>query len=81
MKLAVMQLLHKYGITEDDFTSAELEAVAVDACENRPGPVHHRAYGHDDRARLCGIEGPAGPGKDAGKDRGVRVGEEIRLTA
>ena len=28
VKLAVMQLLNeKYGITEDDFTSAELEAV------------------------------------------------------
>ena len=34
VKLAVMKLLHdKYGVTEDDFTSAELEAVpAVNAC-------------------------------------------------
>jgi aspartyl aminopeptidase len=32
VKLAVMQLLYdKYGITEDDFTSAELEAVPAGA--------------------------------------------------
>ena len=51
VKLAVMQLLHeKYGITEDDFTSAELEAVpAVDACEIGLDRSMIGAYGHDDR--------------------------------
>ena len=51
VKLAVMKLLHeKYGITEDDFTSAELEAVpagtAVDIGLDRS---LIGAYGHDDR--------------------------------
>ena len=51
VKLAVLQLLHeKYGIKEEDFTSAELEAVPV-------GRARHvgldrsliGGYGHDDR--------------------------------
>ncbi len=51
VKLAVMQLLHeKYGITEDDFNSAELEAVpAVDACDIGLDRSLIGAYGHDDR--------------------------------
>ena len=51
MKLAVMQLLHdKYGITEDDFTSAELEAVpAVKSCDIGLDRSMIGAYGHDDR--------------------------------
>ena len=51
VKLAVMQLLHdKYGITEDDFISAELEAVpAVDACDIGLDRSLIGAYGHDDR--------------------------------
>ncbi|MCI8808972.1 MAG: aminopeptidase [Oscillibacter sp.] len=51
VKLSVMQLLHeKYGITEDDFNSAELEAVpAVDACDVGLDRSLIGAYGHDDR--------------------------------
>ena len=51
VKLAVMQLLNeKYGITEDDFTSAELEAVpAVTACDIGLDRSMIGAYGHDDR--------------------------------
>ena len=51
VKLAVMQLLHeKYGITEDDFTSAELEAVpAMNACDIGLDRSMIGAYGHDDR--------------------------------
>ena len=54
VKLAVMKLLHeKYGITEDDFTSAELEAVpAVKACDIGMDRSMIGAYGHDDR--VCG---------------------------
>ena len=54
VKLAVMQLLNeKYGITEDDFTSAELEAVpAVNACDIGLDRSMIGAYGHDDR--VCG---------------------------
>ena len=54
VKLAVMKLLHeKYGITEDDFTSAELEAVpAVNACDIGLDRSLIGAYGHDDR--VCG---------------------------
>ncbi len=54
VKLAVMQLLHeKYGITEDDFTSAELEAVpAGKAREIGLDRSMIGAYGHDDR--VCG---------------------------
>ena len=51
VKLAVMKLLHeKYGITEDDFTSAELEAVpAGSACDIGLDRSMIGAYGHDDR--------------------------------
>ena len=51
MKLAVMKLLNeKYGITEDDFTSAELEAVpAVKATDIGLDRSMIGAYGHDDR--------------------------------
>ena len=51
VKLAVMQLLHeKYGITEDDFTSAELEAVpAMNAADIGLDRSMIGAYGHDDR--------------------------------
>ena len=54
VKLAVMKLLHdKYGITEDDFTSAELEAVpAVNAMDIGLDRSMIGAYGHDDR--VCG---------------------------
>ena len=54
VKLAVMKLLHeKYGITEDDFTSAELEAVpAANACDIGLDRSLIGAYGHDDR--VCG---------------------------
>ena len=54
VKLAVMKLLHeKYGITEDDFTYAELEAVpAVNACDIGLDRSLIGAYGHDDR--VCG---------------------------
>ena len=51
VKVAVMRLLHeKYGIVEDDFTSAELEAVpAVNACDIGLDRSMIGAYGHDDR--------------------------------
>lgn len=51
VKLAVLKLLYeKYGITEDDFTSAELEAVpAVKACDIGLDRSMIGAYGHDDR--------------------------------
>ncbi|MBQ8172354.1 MAG: aminopeptidase [Mailhella sp.] len=54
VKLAVMKLLHdKYGIVEDDFTSAELEAVpAMNACDIGLDRSLVGAYGHDDR--VCG---------------------------
>ena len=54
VKMAVMKLLNeKYGITEDDFTSAELEAVpAVSACDIGLDRSMIGAYGHDDR--VCG---------------------------
>ncbi|MGI5988269.1 MAG: aminopeptidase [Dysosmobacter sp.] len=54
VKLAVMQLLYeKYGFTEDDFTSAELEAVpAANACDIGLDRSMIGAYGHDDR--VCG---------------------------
>ena len=54
VKLAVMKLLNeKYGITEDDFTSAELEAVpAVNACDIGLDRSLIGSYGHDDR--VCG---------------------------
>ena len=51
VKLAVMKLLHeKYGLVEDDLTSAELEAVpAVKACDIGLDRSMIGAYGHDDR--------------------------------
>jgi len=51
VKLAVMQILNeKYGITEDDFTSAELEAVpAARACDIGLDRSLIGSYGHDDR--------------------------------
>ena len=51
VKLAVMKLLHeKYGIVEDDLSSAELEAVpAVKACDIGLDRSLIGAYGHDDR--------------------------------
>ena len=51
VKLAVMQILNeKYGITEDDFTSAELEAVpAANACDIGLDRSMIGSYGHDDR--------------------------------
>ena len=51
VKLAVMKLLNeKYGIVEDDLTSAELEAVpAVKACDIGLDRSLIGAYGHDDR--------------------------------
>ena len=51
VKVAVMRLLHEeYGIVEDDFTSAELEAVpAVNACDIGLDRSMIGAYGHDDR--------------------------------
>lgn len=51
VKLAVMKLLNeKYGITEDDFTSAELEAVpAMHAMDIGLDRSMIGAYGHDDR--------------------------------
>lgn len=54
VKLQIMQLLNeKYGITEDDFTSAELEAVpAANACDIGLDRTLIGAYGHDDR--VCG---------------------------
>ena len=54
VKLAVMKLLNeKYGVTEDDFTSAELEAVpAANACDIGLDRSLIGAYGHDDR--VCG---------------------------
>ena len=54
VKLAVMQILNeKYGITEEDLTSAELEAVpAVKACDIGLDRSMIGAYGHDDR--VCG---------------------------
>ena len=51
VKLAVMQWLYeKYGIVEDDFNSAELEAVpAMNACDIGLDRSMIGAYGHDDR--------------------------------
>ena len=54
VKLAVMKLLYeKYGFTEDDFISAELEAVpATNASDIGLDRSMIGAYGHDDR--VCG---------------------------
>ncbi|MBE6989261.1 MAG: aminopeptidase [Ruminococcaceae bacterium] len=57
VKLNVMEKLHeKYGITEDDFASAELEAVpAANATDIGLDASLIGAYGHDDR--VCGFAG------------------------
>ena len=57
VKLGVLQLLNeKYGITEDDFTSAELEAVpAAQPTDIGLDASLIGAYGHDDR--VCGYAG------------------------
>ena len=54
VKLAVMKLLYeKYGFTEEDFISAELEAVpAMNATDVGLDASMIGAYGHDDR--VCG---------------------------
>lgn len=54
VKLNIMEkLFGKYGITEDDFTSAELECVpAIDVTEIGLDRSMIGAYGHDDR--VCG---------------------------
>ena len=51
VKLAVLSLLHeKYGITEEDFLSAELSAVpAMNACDVGLDRSMIGAYGQDDR--------------------------------
>ena len=71
VKMQILEKLYeKYGITEDDFTSAELEAVPAAA----PTDIGLDAsligaYGHDDRvcgfAALQGILEPAEPEKTA----------------
>ena len=54
VKLHIMEKLHeKYGITEDDFISAELEAVpAAMSCDIGLDASLIGTYGHDDR--VCG---------------------------
>ena len=51
VKLAVMSLLNDlYGVTEEDFLSAEIEAVpALDVCEIGLDRSMIGGYGHDDR--------------------------------
>ena len=59
----MLDLLHeKYGICEDDLTSAELEVVpAFNATDIGLDGSLIGAYGHDDRVcSLCGPEGSAG---------------------
>ena len=57
VKLHVLEKLNeKYGITEDDFISAELEAVpAAMSCDIGLDASLIGAYGHDDR--VCGFAG------------------------
>lgn len=57
VKLQIMErLFDKYGITEDDFTSAELEAVpAAEPTDIGLDASLIGAYGHDDR--VCGYAG------------------------
>ena len=57
VKLHVMEKLNeKYGITEDDFISAELEAVPASlSCDIGLDASLIAAYGHDDR--VCGYAG------------------------
>ena len=71
VKLHVMKRLHeKYGITESDFASAELEAVpAADAVDIGIDGSMIGAYGHDDRvcayAELAAIFDAKSPRKTA----------------
>ena len=71
VKLAVMRILHeKYGIVEEDFISAELEAVpAANARDLGFDRSLIGAYGHDDRvcayAELAGIFDAVSPKKTA----------------
>jgi len=67
VKLAIISLLNdRYGITEEDFLSAELEAVpSFDACDIGLDRSLIGAYGHDDRvcayaelAAICDIDTP-----------------------
>ena len=57
VKLHILEKLNeKYGITEDDFASAELEAVpAAMSCDIGLDGSMIGAYGHDDR--VCGYAG------------------------
>ncbi len=57
VKMHILEKLHeKYGITEDDFTSAELEAVpAAQPTDIGLDASLIGAYGHDDR--VCGYAG------------------------
>ena len=70
-KLGVMQLLHeKYGITEEDFISAELEVVPAGKCSDVGFDRSFiSGYGHDDRvcayAELAGIFDAKAPKKTA----------------
>ena len=67
VKLNIMAILNeKYGVTEEDFLSAELEAVpAVKPCDIGLDRSMIGAYGHDDRVcaypalmAICEIENP-----------------------
>ena len=67
VKLAIISMLNdRYGITEEDFLSAELEAVpSFDACDIGLDRSLIGAYGHDDRvcayaelAAICDIDTP-----------------------
>lgn len=70
-KLGVLQLLHeKYGMTEEDFISAELEVVPAGKCADVGFDRSFiSGYGHDDRvcayAELAGIFDAASPKKTA----------------
>ena len=70
-KLGVMQLLHeKYGVTEEDFISAELEVVPAGRCSDVGFDRSFiSGYGHDDRvcayAELAGIFDAKAPKKTA----------------
>ena len=71
VKLAILSLLNdRYGITEEDFLSAELEAVpSLDACDVGLDRSLIGGYGHDDRvcafAELKAILNTELPGKTA----------------
>ena len=71
VKLAILSLLFdRYGITEEDFLSAELEAVpSMDACDVGLDRSLIGGYGHDDRvcayAELKAIYETEAPGRTA----------------